>query len=165
MPAPVPTMETVITAIKAAMDAIVGLGTTLTGFHGFEDDVEFIERGSHISSGSMNLFFIDLESVEEIEGPATGEVYERYNIQIRFWSLRTADTGWSAAARAKAELVRDALSDAATVFAIGGQYQVQTPTTVSVRSHGEADIRGTEGGQKVFLTTLELAVEARRFLA
>jgi len=105
-----PTLETVITAIKAAMDAISSLGTVLTGYETVEDQVEVVERGGYISSGSMNLWFIELDGIDEIEGDSPGEVYEQYGIRIRYWSLRTNTADWSKEARQKAEeLARQSL--------------------------------------------------------
>lgn len=159
-----PTLEAVISAIKTAMDAISSLGTVYTGFHGLEDDEEFILKNSLISNGSMNAFFIDTLGVDEREGDAAGEIFELYQIEIRYWSLRTNDSDWSKAARQKAEAVRDALSGAAAIFAIGGQRQLVTPETVRIASHGQEDIRGGEAGpQLVYLTRLVLSVEARRW--
>jgi hypothetical protein len=158
-----PALETVIAAVKTRMDTISGLGTVLTGYHGLEDDVEFIEQGAYISSGSMNLWFIDVAAVEEFDGDAPGEVYERYLIEIRYWSIRTANADWSKEAREKAESVRTELSGNTAIFRIGDQVQLKTSETVDTASHGEYEIRGTEGPQKVYQTTLRLRVEARRW--
>lgn len=164
MPAPTPALETVVTAIKTEMDAIASLGTVLTGLHGLEDDVEFIKKGAYIASGSMNLFFIDLKGVDEVEGDAVGEVYEIYDLEIRYWSLRTNNANWSKEARQKAESVRDKLFGNTAVFRIGGQVQLRTPETVQIESHGPEEIRGTDGSQMVYLTVLSLRVEARRWI-
>ena len=159
-----PTLETVITAIKAAMDAISSLGTVLTGYETVEDQVEVVERGGYISSGSMNLWFIELDGIDEIEGDSPGEVYEQYGIRIRYWSLRTNTADWSKEARQKAESVRDAVSGLASVFAISSQRQLRTPETVGIASHGPASIRGTEGEHMIYETVLRLSVEARRWI-
>lgn len=164
MPAATPTVETVATAIKTAMDAIASLGTVYTGFHGYESDVEFILKNSLISSGSMNAWFIDLKNIREVEGRAIGETYELYDIEIRYWSLRTANADWSKEARQKAESVRDAISGAASIFRISSQVQLQTPETVQIEAHGPVDLRQAGGTQMVYLTVLSLAVEARRWV-
>lgn len=164
MPAATPTVETVIAAIKAEIDAISGIGTVLTGFHTLESDVEFIRNGAYVASGSMDLWFIDLRDADEFEGRAIGETYERYGIEIRYWSLRTNAAGWSKAAREKAESVRDALSGAASIFRIGGQVQLETPETVKIDSHGQVDLRQGDGAtQMVYLTVLSMMAEARRW--
>ena len=162
--AAIPTLETVITAIKAVMDAISSLGTVLTGYETLEDQVEVVERGNYISSGSMNLWFLELDAIDELEGDSPGEVYEQYNIIIRYWSLRTNNADWSKEARTKAESVRDALSGLASVFSVGSQRQLRTPETVGIASHGPASIRGTEGEQMIYQTVLRLSVEARRWI-
>lgn len=160
--APTPTIETVITAIKTAMDAIASLGTVLTGFHTREDEVSVITRGGYISSGSMNLWFIDCKEIRELEGEATQEFYEQYVIQITYWSLRTNNADWSKEARQKAESVRDALTGVSSIFAINYR-QITTPETVQIAEHGPHDIAGAEGTQRVYRTVLELVVEARRW--
>jgi hypothetical protein len=130
-----PTQDTVLAAVKTAMDAIApSIGTVYNGFHTYEDDREQVD--DLISSGNLDVWFVDLASADEFEGPASGEVYERYNIEIRYWSIRTADAAWSKKARIQAELVRDELSDKASIFAISGQQQLKTPTTVSIASLG-----------------------------
>lgn len=163
MAAATPTLEQIVTAIKTEMDAIASLGTVLTGFHGFEDDLEFIENGGYKSSGSMNLFFIDVADIQEVEGGAPGEIYERNVVEIRGWFLRTNDADWSKLARQKAESVRDKLAGNGNVFRINGQVQIITPETVQLVSHGQESIRGTEGEQLLYLTVLRLTVESRRW--
>lgn len=164
MGAATPTLETVVTAIKTQIDAISpSVGTVLTGFHGYEDEVEYILRNSYIASGAMNLWFVDVADVDEVEGPATQENYEQYNIKITYWSSRKNDVDWSKKARQNAEAVRDKLSLNSAIFAIGGQRQVRTPETVQIESHGPFDIDGTDGAQRIYRTVVALAVEGRRF--
>jgi hypothetical protein len=155
-----PTQDTVVTAV---VTALAGQGTIVNGFHTLEDDVEYLEAGGYIASGSANVFFVDLRSAEEFEGPATGEIMERYTVEIRYWSIRTGNADWSKEARVKAETARDALSGAATIFAISSQRQLYTPETVQIDSHGQESIRSASGDQMVYLTVLSLQVEARRW--
>lgn len=163
MPASTPALETIMTAVKTALDAIASLGTVYTGFHGLESDVEFIIKNSLVASGSMNAWFIDLKGTREQEGQAIGEAYEQHELEIRYWSLRTNNANWSKEARQKAESVRDALSGASSVFRIGGQVQLRTPETVQIDSHGQVDLRHFGGTQMAYLTVLSLTVEARRW--
>lgn len=164
MPAATPTRATVETALKTALDAISSLGTVYKGFHTREDDVEFLKVNSLISAGSANVFFVILAGITEQEGDAAGEVFEFYQYEVRYWSLRTGNADWSTEALAKAESVRDALSGAAAIFAIGGQRQLLAPETVQILSHGPENIRGGEAGdQMVYMTRLGLTVEARRW--
>jgi len=157
------TTPTLDAAIAAVATALSGQGSIVNGYKTLEDDVELVENGSYITSGSMNLFFVDLRGVEEFEGPASGEIMERYTIEIIYWSLRTGNADWSKEARVKAEAVRDALTGAATIFAISSQRQLYTPETVQVDSHGPEEINGTSGPQMVYKTVLSLQVEARRW--
>lgn len=164
MPAATPTLEQAIAAVAAAMGDVSGVGDVLTGFHTREDDVEFILEGDYLSAGTMDLWFVDAEpGAEEIEGPAVGEIYERYNVEIRYWSVRTGDVDWSKTARTKAESVRDALSKNPDVFRIDGQVPLITPETVRLVAHRQESIRGTESDQLVYLSILELQIEARRW--
>lgn len=163
MAAASPTMETVATAIKTRIDTISSIGTVIVNDHSYEDDVEYIIRGGFMSGGSLDLWLIDIASVDEVEGPATGENYAIYNFRIKYWCVRTNATDWSKTARTKAESVRDELNKNASVFAISGQRQLRTPETCSIESHGQYDLRGTEGSQMVYQTILSLSVEARRF--
>jgi hypothetical protein len=155
-----PTLDTVVAAV---VTALAGQGSIVNGYTTLEDEVEVVENGSYISAGSMNLFWVDVRSVEEFEGPASGEIMERYTIEIDYWSLRTGNADWSKEARVKAEAARDALSGAATIFAISSQRQLYTPETVQIDSHGPEEINGTEGPQMVYKTVLSLQVEARRW--
>jgi hypothetical protein len=148
-----PTLETVITAIKAAIDALgATIGTVYLQFHQFEDDVEFLRNKGLISSSGTNVWFIECAGIEESEGDAAGEIFELYQIEITYWSIRQDNDAWSKEARQKAEQVRDALAGASSIFAI--------------ISHGPRDIRaGEQGVQLVYETKLGLTVEARRWSA
>ena len=164
MAAAVPTLATVMTAIKTAMDAVVpDIGTVFERFHTYEDDVSFLERNSLIVADVLSIWFIELIGIDEIEGPASQEFYEVYNIEIEHWSIETDDADWSKTARDKAETVRDDLNGAAAIFAIGGQRQVFTPETISITSHGQREIRGDDKAHMIYGTILSLQVEARRF--
>lgn len=164
MAAATPTLEEAIAAVAAAMEDIAGIGTVKTGFHTLEDDVEFLVAGGYLDSPTMDLWFVDAEpGAEEIEGQAVGEIYERYNVEIRYWSIRTADADWSKKARTKAESVRDALSANPDVFRIDGQVPLITPETVRLVTHRQETIRGTESEQLVYLSILAMQIEARRW--
>jgi hypothetical protein len=162
-----PTLETVITAIKAAIDALgATIGTVYLQFHQFEDDVEFLRNKGLISSSGTNVWFIECAGIEESEGDAAGEIFELYQIEITYWSIRQDNDAWSKEARQKAEQVRDALAGASSIFAISGQRQLLAPETVRLISHGPRDIRaGEQGVQLVYETKLGLTVEARRWSA
>lgn len=164
MAAPTPALETVLAAIKTAMEAIASIGTVRVFDHTLEDDVEFLDEIGLLDADSMDLWIVELEGVSPEEGSAPGEIYEIYNLRIRYWSIRTGDEEWSKGARQKAASVCDALSGNAAVFRIGGQVQLRTPETVAIDSHGPTSIQGPEGGQLVYQTMLSLSVEARRWL-
>lgn len=155
-----PTLAQVVSGVTTALS---GQGTILSGFHTLEDDVEYLEVNSYVSSGTANVFFVDLRGVEEFEGPATGETMERFNLEVRYWSIRTGNADWSKEARVKAEAARDAISGASGIFAIGSQRQLYTPETCQIDSHGPDSIRSASGDQMVYLTILSLQVEARRW--
>jgi hypothetical protein len=162
----VPALETVIDALYTALVAInPSVGTVRKGEHTLEDDVEHIEVNSLISGGSLDVWFIDLESTSPYEGKGVGEDYDIYNLRLRYWSMRTADADWSSKARIKAQSVADALTRNPAIFAIGTQVQIFTPELVAIVSHGPAQIRDVarSQGQMIFETILALAVEARRW--
>lgn len=164
MPTGTPSVETVITAVKAAIDAISLIGTVITSDNPLEDDFEWIDVNAYMASGSMDLWIVELAGAEAFEGAAVGEFYDRYEIRIRYWSVRTDDAEWSKKARIKAQSVVDALTGASSIFAISSQRQLFTPETVRIVSHGERGIRDAAGpDQKVFETLLSLQVEARRW--
>ena len=165
MVAAVPTVEQVIDGVHSVINAIGSIGTVLKRDHTFEDDVEFIEINNYITSGSLDLWIIDLESTSPFEGEGVGEAYDRYTIRIRYWSMRTNNPDWSKDARLKAQSVVDALTGHDSVFKIGGQVQLFTPTTVGIVSHGPAQIRDItrNAGQMVYETVLILQVESRRW--
>lgn len=159
MAAPVPTLETVITAVKTRMDTIGGLGTVRTYDHTFEDDAEFYEDFQDVNF-EMDLWIVDVwDGIDEAEGDATGETYEIYKLRIRYWSVRVNKADWSALARVKFEAVRTELSGNAAIFAIGGQRQLRTPETVQVRKHSKEQI----SNQMLYESFLTLDVEARRW--
>lgn len=164
MTTPTPTRATVETALKTALDAISSLGTVYKGFHTRQDDVEFLRVNSLISAGSANVFFILPVGSPEREGAAAGEVMVFHQFEIRYWSIRTGVAEWSGEARTKAESVQDTLSGNEDIFRIGGQVQLETPETVQLVSHGPEMIRDGEAGEQlVYLTVLQLVVEARRW--
>lgn len=164
MAAATPALETVLTAIKDAIDALADIGTVLTSDHNLEDDIEFLEVKGLLDTTSMNVWIVDLQSSREVEGDAPGEVYVIYQIGIRYWSIREGDEEWSKKARQKAAEVQEALSGNSDVFRIDGQVPLlDTPEVVQIDAHGKTPIQGTEGAQMLFQTSLSLAVEARRW--
>jgi len=159
----VPALETVIDAVHTALNAVVTPDPILKCDHRFEDDVEFIEINSYVSGGSMNLWVIDVEPSSPFDGQGVGEQYDRYNIRIRYWSLRTNNADWAKEARIRAKAVVEALTNNAAVFAISGQVQLFTGTTVSMEGPGAVQIRdrARAAGQMVYQVILRLQVEAR----
>jgi hypothetical protein len=156
-----PTQDTVLAAVVTALGS--GVGTVVNGGMVLEDDAEYLEVNGLLSTGSFNVLFVDLRGIEEFEGPGSGELMQRYHVEIRYWSLRTASADWSKEARVKAEAARDLLSGAASVFAINSQRQLYTPETVQIDSHGPDSIKSASGDQMVYVTVLSLQVEARRW--
>lgn len=165
MAAAVPTVEQVIDAVHTAVSAIGSIGTVLKADHHLDDDVEFIEVNSYITGGALDLWFVDLAGTSPFEGQGVGEAYDRYDIRVRYWSMRTNDPEWSKKARLKAVSVVDALTGNAAVFKIGSQVQLFTDTTVAIQSHGPAQIKDAarQAGQMIYETVIGLTVEARRW--
>lgn len=165
MPAAAPTIEQVIDGISTVLSAIGGIGTVLKRDHTLEDDAEWIDVNSYISSGSMDLWIIELEGSSPFEGEGVGELYERYAIRIRHLNLRTANADWQKEARQKVAAAVEAMTGHASVFAIGGQVQLFTPETVAVQGPAPSQIRDIRrgGGQMVYEAILRLTAEARRF--
>ena len=159
MAAPSPTLETSLTAVKTAISAIGSIGTVVEYDHPMEDPWEYLEAYQNSSTGKLDVWLIDVESIDEVEGPANRENYSIYNIRIRYFSVRVASADWSKQGRILIESVRDALNFASAIFAIGGQRQLRTPETCSLRSWGFED----EGGQRIYKGELALSIEARRF--
>ena len=160
----VPTMDAVIEAVKTRLDTVSGLGTVITSDNPFEEDVDFIEINSHISSGSMNLFIVSAEAAPEFEGPASLEVYSRIQVIVQIWILRTGSATWDKITRDKAEAARDEISGNAAIFRIGGQVPVTgTPETVSLTDHGKGEISGDDGPQMIWKSELKFEVETRRW--
>lgn len=159
MTTPTPTLATAISAVKSVVSGVgSGVGVVLAFEHHLDSDVEYFEKNCLASGGTGQLWMVDLDNVEEIEGASAGEVYEIYHIRVRGLHVNRAST-WSQDFKAKVESIRDALSGAASVFAIGGQRQLLTPETVSTPQYGKTGI----DDQTVFQATLSLAVEARRW--
>ncbi len=159
----IPSLEDVLEAIKDEMETVSGVGTVLTSDHPLEDDIEFIETSGLKVDGSMDVWIVELSQVREIEGESAGEIYDLYDVGIRYWSMRTNDAAWSKKARQLVELVRTALAGNPNIFAIDGQTQLFTPETVKFESHGKFNITGVDGDQMVFRSVLSLTVEARRW--
>lgn len=158
----VPSLETVITAVKAALEGIPSIGTVLDRDHTLEDDVEWLEVNNYLAA-TMDLWVIDTDPSSPFEGQGVKEGYDRYNIRIRYWSIRTNDPDWQKAARIKARAALAVLTDNPAVFEISGQVQLFTPTTVSMEGPYPAQIRDVAraGGQMVYEAVLRLTVEAR----
>lgn len=165
MPAAAPTVEQVVDGIHSVLSGVAGLGTILKRDHTLEDDAEAIDVNAYISGGSMNLWIIELEGTSPFEGEGVGELYERYSMRVRYLSLRTNVADWQKEARVKVAEAVDALTDHASVFAIGGKPQLFTPTTVSVAGPARSQITDVRraGGQMVYEAILRLTVEARRW--
>lgn len=164
MPDAAPTVEQVIDAVHGVLSAIGSIGTVLKRDHQYEDDVEAIDVNSYISSGSLDLWVIELEDTQPFEGEGIDEVYDRYGIRIRYWSLRTANADWQKEARQKVQQAVNALTASAAVFEISA-LPLFTPETVSFRGPYAAQIRDIRrgGGQMVYEAVLRLTVEARRW--
>lgn len=159
MAAPSPTLETVLTAVKTAVAAVASVGTVVEYDHPMEDPWEYLEDYQDATTGALNVWLIDVESIDEVEGPANRENYSIYNIRIRYFSVRVNSADWSKQGRTLIESVRDAINFASAIFAISGQRQLRTPETCSLRSWGFED----EADQKIYKGELALSVEARRF--
>jgi hypothetical protein len=160
-----PTEADAVAAVVDAIGDMTSAPDVVEGFPHHEDDVAFIRKGGYLSSGSMDLCMVHSVAAPGVEGPATGEAYQIYNVVIRYWSVRTGkDQGeWATEAAAVAEAIIDELHDNDDVFAIDGQQQLHTPTTVSKTVSRAEDIRGTEGPQRLWLIELTLSIEARRW--
>jgi len=164
MAPPVPILDDVIEAVKTELDSVVGLGTAITSDSPLEDDVDFIITNNFLTAGTMNLFIITATSSPEFEGRASLEVYNRYQVVVFIWTIRTADAAWDRKARQKAEAARDEISGNTAIFRIGGQVPVaDTPETCSLQDHGKSEVSGEEGPQMIYRSELRFEVEARRW--
>lgn len=162
MAAAVPTVEQVLTAIKTALDAVGSLGTVVTYDHRFEVDMEYLETIQNRTTGDLDLWIVDLLSVDENERTG-GELMEFYRIRARYFNIRKNSATWGQTARTALEAGRTALARNANVFAIGSQYQLETPEAVDVAEFGKREVSDFRGSQTVFLGDLRLTVEARRW--
>lgn len=163
MAAATPTLEAVLDAIESEMTAISGFVGTVRKFdRTLEDEYEYLDLVKSAVDAQLDLWIVEVESVNEEEAEAAGEQYSLYNVTITYTNVRMNDPEWSKKARLEAEKVRDALNQNAAIFAIGGQRQLRTPETVSLRAHGR-ETTESDNPQMVYRPVLELQVEARRF--
>lgn len=170
----VPAFATVHNAINAAIAALFGstipAGSEVFNLtHRFEDEGEELylrQVAQAKAGGELDVFYIDMESQDALEGPAVGERYAIYNVVIRHWNVRTNDLSWIDSARDIGEVVAATLENNASVFAILGQRQLRTPQTVTYDGYNgltalESAVVG--GPQLVVQGFIRLAVEARRW--
>lgn len=136
-----PGLETAITAIGTEISAIANIGTVFNFEHDREDEMEFLRSQQVVEGdadeGDIDVTFIDLEAEEPIEGPATGENYVIYQIRVRYVIVRVGEADWLKVGRQKIRSIADKLNRNQAVFAIGGQPQLRTPETVTIREYGK----------------------------
>lgn len=154
-----PTVEQVIAAVKTAIAAAFPTHDVLAYETTLDDDREYIDQFQDPDTGRLDLWLIDVESVDPIEGPAAREDYEPIRVRARYLSLRKSDLDWSQTARTNAETARATLAQNNSIFRIGGQVPINnTPETVSLE-HGSEELEGS----KIYRDILRLTVEGRRW--
>jgi hypothetical protein len=164
MPATVPTLDAIITAVAAAIDAVnETFGTVLVADQPYDSELEFIEEyriDSGGNEGKIDLWVVTSLAPEEFEGEAASENYCVYPILCRYWNIRVNDPIWEKNARLQVEAIRDALNKNSAIFRIGSQFQLIADETCSVEAQGFDEV---EGEQRVYKAILKLEVEARRW--
>lgn len=167
MAALVPTMEVVIAAVISETASITtpeNLSGKVTDPSTFPSVWETLKTAQIAGTGKLDRAFVTAELADEIEGLAAGENYSIYTIIVEYYNIRKNATNWKRQADLVAESIRDKLNKNAAVFAIGGQRQVQTPETVSLRSTEFTTIADEHGDeQMIYKAEIVMAVEARRF--
>lgn len=160
MPSPTPTLEAVLTAIQTEIDAVnFATGSVIVTAPKFESELEGIEAYKQAGDGSIDLWRVSAEAVDEIEGDAPGEAYSIYQVLCEYWNVREGDANWEKTGRQQVETIRDRLNGNANVFRPSGQVQLQTPETASVEGQGFEFVED----QLVFKAAVSLRVEARRW--
>lgn len=157
-----PTLETILTAIKTALDGVGGLGTVVTYDHKFDVDTEYLQTLQNQTTGTLDLWIVDLINSRQRE-PVAGEVFELFDIRCRLFCKRAQSSTWGQTARTQLVAGQNALVKNASIFAIGSQRQLLTEETVELASFGKQTISDHRGVQTVFLGDLRLTVEARRW--
>lgn len=162
MPDPTPTLETVLTAIKTQMDAIVpGVGNVFKQEHRLESEFQYTLEHRD-ADGTAHNWFIDAVVIDQPEGDGVGEVYDVYHVSIRYLSIvKSGGTEWSEVARGRVEQVRTKLSQNPAVFQLGSgtNRQLRTAEAVELLDFGKRTI----DNQQYWQAILGLSVEARRW--
>lgn len=162
MGAATPTLETVLTAIKTALDGVGGLGTVVTYDHKYDVDVEYLQSLQNQTTGALDLWIVDVLRTTTRE-PVAGEVFETFHVRARLFCKRANSATWGQTARTQLVAGQNALTKNAAIFAIGSQRQLLEEETVSLEAFGKQTISDHRGAQTVFLGDLRLNVEARRW--
>ena len=157
-----PTLASVLTAIKTALDAAGGLGTVVTYDHKYDVDAEYLRTLQNQSTGTLDLWIVDVNDTTQRE-PVGGEVFDVFDLRCRLYCKRANAATWGQTARALAVSAQDTLTANANVFAIGGQRQLLTEETVHFARFGKESVSDHRGSQVVFLAELRLNVESRRW--
>lgn len=155
-----PTQEQVVNAVVSALHT-AGVGTVLHFEHRKPSEAELI-REYQATSGEydLDLWLIDCDA-RGAAGPAPGERYTVFDVQVRHLCVRRGEDEASRQAKFRVELARTALEGNADVFHIGGQYPLRNGTSETVDARGRFVDRE---GSRYYETTLTLEVEARRWV-
>lgn len=160
MPDLSPLLETVITAVQSAIDAVnPAYGSVLTSDFKEESERLAIEQYQQ-SDGAIDVWVITADNGPEVEGEAPGEYYCILQIACQYWNVRVGDANWEKTARQLVTAIQTALSGNAGIFRIGGQVPLHdTPETATIESQGFQLVED----MKVYKGVITLQVEARRW--
>jgi hypothetical protein len=165
---PVPSQDTLRGAIVSVFsgistgDALNGaVGPLLFAENKLPTDKELMNLFRDPTTGQIDVWLLSFKAPSQ-QGPATGEYYTIWNVQLRYLAVRMLqlDESWAALADFNLETVRTAFEGNDSIFAIGGQQPLLgTPKIV------ESDAAFAEiNGDKAYQGMLRFKVEARRWL-
>lgn len=176
MGAPLPALNTVITAVISEISALIPASIpanseVIDRRHRLTDDVEelFIRRAAQGNAdGSLDVFYVGIGPRTGQDGPAPGERYSFYNIVVEHWNTRKQDSDWLKKAADVGEAVIAKIENNSAVFAIGGQRQLRTPQIVDDDGQYEDtttldSASGNFDTQTIVQAFLRFTVEARRW--
>lgn len=159
-----PTLESVIAAVKTAIDAVnASFGTVLDADLKYESELEAIEDYQQGSGGgnewAIDLWVVTCERIDEVAGEAVGENYSIFNVVCKYWNVRANDSTWEKTARTQVEAVRDAINQNSSIFRTTSVAIKGTPETASIERAGFENVEG----MLVYKARVVLQREARRW--
>ena len=154
-----PTQEQVVNAVVSALQT-AGVGTVLHFENRKPSEAELLrEYQATTAEYDVDLWLVDCD-VRGVAGPAPGERYSVFEVQVRHLCVRRNEDEASRQAKYRVELARTALEGNAAVFHIGSVYPLRNGTSETVDARGRFVDREDS---RYYDTTLTLEVEARRW--